>query len=93
MYKHLDLLSEDFDLVMIIKGFDEFLVLLKYLTCWKTENKAEVKAKIREAGLMNQLSEAEQEKLRKLNWRDSLPYKFFRNIFAEKAKGFGAERI
>ncbi|XP_027208270.2 galactosylceramide sulfotransferase isoform X2 [Penaeus vannamei] len=86
-------LNETFDLVMVAERFDESLVLLKHLMCWNTEDVVYLKAKIRKPTYRAKLSEAQKERLRQLNRQDVILYKFFREIFEEKVKAFGEERM
>ncbi|XP_037777125.1 galactosylceramide sulfotransferase-like [Penaeus monodon] len=86
-------LNESFDLVMVAERFDESLVLLKHLMCWNTEDVAYAKAKVRRPTYRAELSEAQKDRLRQLNRQDVLLYKFFREIFEEKVKAFGEERM
>ncbi|XP_063599678.1 galactosylceramide sulfotransferase-like [Penaeus indicus] len=86
-------LQQSFDLVMITEMFDESLVLLKHLMCWETEDVAYVRAKVRQPDHRSRLTEAQKDKLRRLNRQDVFLYKFFRKIFEEKVKAFGKERM
>lgn len=86
-------LNETFNLVMVAERFDESLVLLKHLMCWNTEDVVYLKAKIRKPTYRAKLSEAQKERLRQLNRQDVILYKFFREIFEEKVKAFGEERM
>nr|XP_027221256.1 galactosylceramide sulfotransferase-like [Penaeus vannamei] len=86
-------LNETFDLVMIAERFDESLVLLKHLMCWDTQDIVYVKAKIRSASYRPKSSEAIMDRLRELNRQDVILYKFFSEVFEEKVKAFGEERM
>ncbi|XP_037802703.1 galactose-3-O-sulfotransferase 4-like [Penaeus monodon] len=86
-------LQQSFDLVMITERFDESLVFLKHLMCWDTEDLAYVRAKVRQQEHRTILTEAEKDKLRRINRQDVFLYKFFRRIFEEKVKAFGKERM
>ncbi|XP_063599556.1 galactosylceramide sulfotransferase-like [Penaeus indicus] len=86
-------LNDSFDLVMVAERFDESLVLLKHLMCWNTEDVAYAKAKVRRPTYRAELSEAQKNRLRQLNRQDTILYKFFREIFEEKVKAFGEERM
>ncbi|XP_037789800.1 galactosylceramide sulfotransferase-like [Penaeus monodon] len=93
MYSKAKGLNQIFDLVMIVERFDESLVLLKHLMCWDTEDVAYVKAKIRSPSYRPKVSEAEKHRLRELNRQDVILYKFFSEVFEEKVKAFGKERM
>ncbi|XP_063609536.1 galactose-3-O-sulfotransferase 3-like [Penaeus indicus] len=86
-------LNDSFDLVMVAERFDESLVLLKHLMCWNTEDVAYVQARVRRPMYRAELSEAQKDRLRQLNRQDVLLYKFFTEIFEEKVKAFGEERM
>lgn len=86
-------LNETFNLVMVAERFDESLVLLKHLMCWNTEDVAYVEARVRRPTYRTELSEAQKDRLRQLNRQDVILYKFFREIFEEKVKAFGEERM
>lgn len=86
-------LNETFNLVMVAERFDESLVLLKHLMCWNTEDVAYVEARVRKPTYRTELSEAQKDRLRQLNRQDVILYKFFREIFEEKVKAFGEERM
>nr|XP_027221253.1 galactose-3-O-sulfotransferase 4-like [Penaeus vannamei]XP_027221255.1 galactose-3-O-sulfotransferase 4-like [Penaeus vannamei] len=93
MYSKAKGLNETFDLVMIAERFDESLVLLKHLMCWDTQDIVYVKAKIRSASYRPKSSEAIMDRLRELNRQDVILYKFFSEVFEEKVKAFGEERM
>ncbi|XP_047490341.1 galactose-3-O-sulfotransferase 4-like [Penaeus chinensis] len=86
-------LNERFDLVMVTERFDESVVLLKHLMCWNTEDVAYIRAHVASPEYKAELSEAQKDRLRQLNRQDVLLYKFFREIFEEKVKAFGEERM
>ncbi|XP_047495403.1 galactosylceramide sulfotransferase-like [Penaeus chinensis] len=93
MYNKAKWLNQIFDLVMIAERFDESLVLLKHLMCWDTEDVVYVKAKIRNPSYRPKVSEAVKDRLRELNSQDVILYKFFSEVFEEKVKAFGEERM
>ncbi|XP_063592329.1 galactosylceramide sulfotransferase-like [Penaeus indicus] len=93
MYGKAKWLNQIFDLVMIAERFDESLVLLKHLMCWDTEDVVYVKAKIRSPSYRPKVSEEEKDRLRELNSQDVILYRFFSEVFEEKVKAFGKERM
>ncbi|XP_042207425.1 galactosylceramide sulfotransferase-like [Homarus americanus] len=86
-------LNDVFDLVMIAERYDESLILLKNLMCWTTEDIAYLKINDRKRWGRIQLFEETKERLRHLNHPDVKLYKFFYNIFDQKVKMFGEERM
>lgn len=89
----LALLEETFQLVMIAEHFDESLVLLGALLNLELEELAYVRLNSRSIKDVTPLDDATKAKIKSWNYLDVLVYDFFVQIFWEKAKQYGLERL
>lgn len=93
MQHKLDKLNATFDLVMIAERFDESLVLLKNLMCWTTDDMVYLSINARKDDAKTNITSETRSLLYSLNRPDVTLYDFFANIFDQKVKAFGKERM
>lgn len=91
--KYLDMIESWFHLVLVAERMDESLVLLRHLMCWDLDDVVAFKLNARSPKFKSDLSETEMEKLRFLNYADSLLYERFLQKFEREVEDFGQERM
>lgn len=82
-----------FDLVMLAERLDESLILLKHLLCWNTTDMVALKLNSRYSAYKEVLSDDTKERLLKLNSADWKLYKHFADVFDERVRAFGEDRM
>lgn len=86
-------IDKAFDLVMMTERLDESLILLKHLLCWNTSDVVAFKINARYAEYKEALSPEVKQKLSELNHADVLLYRHFANVFEQKVREFGVDRM
>ena len=88
--EYIQFLDREFDLVMITDYFDESLVLMKRLLCWKIDDIVYVKLNERlDKEKARGLSESVQENIKRWNKADVLLFNHFNKTFWRKVKNEG----
>ena len=88
--EYIQFLDKEFDLVMIMDYFDESLVLMKRLLCWKTDDILYVKLNERlDKEKARRLSNSVQENIKRWNKADVLLFDHFNKTFWSKVKNEG----
>ncbi|KAK4301264.1 hypothetical protein Pmani_026597 [Petrolisthes manimaculis] len=88
-------LNQTFHLVMLAERFDESLVLLKDLMCWRTEDVAylSINSLVRPIDSATTLTNTTRAGILRLSKPDVQIYDFFSRMFQERVEGFGVERM
>ncbi|CAL9693482.1 unnamed protein product [Knipowitschia caucasica] len=86
-------LEENFNLVMIAEYFDESLILLGALLNLELEELAYVRLNCRAVKDIHPLHKETKSKIKVWNNLDVLLYEYFKQIFLEKAKQYGWQRL
>ena len=83
--RYINMLSREFDLMLIAEYFDESLLLLRKLMCWSFSDILYIKqnARSKSNGTL-QMSESVKEKIRKWNAADVSLYRHFNETFWKK---------
>ena len=88
---YIKFLNKEFDLVMIMDYFDESLVLLKRLLCWKIDDILYVKLNERKDNeKATRLSGSVQDNIRRWNKADVLLFNYFNASFWKKVQKKGS---
>ena len=94
---HLEILNDDFSLVMVMEMFDESLVLLKRYLCWDMKDIVYVPLNIlsRQRDEKVVIEGQDLDNLKKYNWPDFILYEYFKSNFErriiEEGKDFNDE--
>ncbi|XP_006816248.1 galactosylceramide sulfotransferase-like [Saccoglossus kowalevskii] len=81
--------SKELDLVMITEYFDESLILLKKLLCWKYEDIFYIHQNKRNDRLRVEIEDWERQRILELNAADFKLYQHFNYTFWRKVKAYG----
>ncbi|XP_070569481.1 galactosylceramide sulfotransferase-like [Ptychodera flava] len=87
----IDKLDRELDLVLISDYFDESLVLLKNVLCWKLDDLLYISKIIRSKSKRYPISESVAKKILKWNKADVRLYEHFNQTFWKKVQTYGAD--
>lgn len=88
--RYLDFIEKEFDLVMILEYFDESLLLLKRLLCWKMKDIIYFKLNERQDKQKRKFMSSEvKEDIKSWNKADSMLYQHFNRTFWRKVRAEG----
>ena len=82
-------LESAFDLVMITEYFDESLLLLRKLLCWRMEDVVYLKHGVRSADYRKKNNDSLADKIREWNKADLMLYNHFNETFWRKVLEYG----
>ena len=88
--RHIDLLSQEFDLMLITEHFDESLLLLRKLMCWSFSDILYIKQNARSNRSLP-LSESTKDKIRQWNVADLSLYQHFNKTLWKKIEQYGPD--
>ncbi|CAC5414587.1 GAL3ST1 [Mytilus coruscus] len=83
---HLEILNNDFSLIMVMEMFDESLVLLKRYLCWDMKDIVYVPLNIlsRHRDEKVVIEGKDLDNLKKYNWPDFILYEYFKSNFVRR---------
>ncbi|XP_002739387.1 galactosylceramide sulfotransferase-like [Saccoglossus kowalevskii] len=81
--------TSDFDLVMIAEYFDESLILLKKLLCWKFEDILYVQQNTRSDNLRSGINDWKRKQILEINSADFKLYQHFKKTFWRRVLAYG----
>ncbi|XP_011662587.2 galactose-3-O-sulfotransferase 2 [Strongylocentrotus purpuratus] len=84
-------LDRDFNLVMINEYFDESLVLLRKLLCWKMTDITYISKGIRSATFKRNTTDELRSKILQWNTGDAKLYSYFNKTFWEKVRNYDGD--
>lgn len=88
--RYLDFIEQEFDLVMILEHFDESLLLLKRLLCWKMKDILYFKLNERQDKQKRKFMSSEvKEDIKSWNKADFMLYQHFNRTFWRKVRAEG----
>ena len=88
--RHINLLSQEFDLILITEHFDESLLVLRKLKCWSFSDILYIKQNVRSNQSLP-LSESTREKIRQWNVADLSLYHHFNKTLWKKIEKYGPD--
>jgi len=91
--KHIHTIEKDFDLILIFEYLDASLILLANLMQWPLEHIAYLPLNTRNNSYMKILTDNDVNKLQQINMADNMLYNRFLQLFKEKIKAFGVEKL
>lgn len=91
--KFIDVIAQDFHLVMISEFMEASLVLLADLMGWPLEQVVYLDNNVRQVKNRVTLTEEEKQKIRNLNQADTRLYNYFLGIFKRKVEEYGVEKM
>lgn len=91
--RQIKLIDENFGLVLISEFFDQSLILLKDLLCWRLEDVAYFVVNARKESQVVQLSDEVKSNLTRWNEGDLLLYQHFNKTLWKKIYNYGYEKL
>lgn len=91
--KHIHMVEQDFDFIMIFEYLDASLVLFANLMQWPLEQMAYLPLNTRNDKYKQFLSDHDVNQLKKINMADYMLYDWFLQKFKEKIKIYGIEKL
>lgn len=91
--KHIRMVEQDFDFVLIFEHLDASLVLLANLMQWSLEQVAYLPLNVRNNTYKQTLSDNDIIRLRNINMADHMLYNRFLNKFKQKINEYGIEKL
>lgn len=89
----ISMINEQFDLVMIAEYFEESLILMKELLCWKMEDVTVFRQNARNVDSVQSVNGDMHTKIQSWNSGDMLLYNYFNKTLWEKIERYGHERM
>ena len=89
----LDTISKRFSLILIGEYFEESLILLRDLLCWRTEDVVVFRLNTRNDNSVQKVSSTNRERIKQWNKGDVMLYNHFNRTLHEKIDAFGRQRM
>lgn len=95
IYETIQMIHNNFDLVMIAERLDESLVLLRQLLCWDWSDMVVLSANVRVAKQrkLRRLSNEQKRSIERWNWGDTILYNTFSEEFNSRVEVYGRDKM
>ena len=91
--KAIRIFEKRFHLMMVAEYFEESLILLRDLLCWRTEDVVVFKMNARNENSIHPLSEKDQQDIRNWNMGDVKLYDYFNATIQRKIESYGRDKM